>query len=245
MASLRFDSINKLQQYQEIKVNNYQGKKITSIFGMHVFTDQSAIQYLTEDAYKSLQNSIKSGIKIDRKIADQIAIGMRAWAEELGATHFSHWFQPLTGTTAEKHDSFFTLKPDGTPFEVFDGASLIQQESDASSFPNGGIRATFEARGYTAWDPGSPVFIMEHAEGKTLCIPTIFIAYNGESLDYKAPLLKSIEVLDKAAVEVCNYFDKNINKVNVTLGWEQEYFLVDEAIANARHDLLMCGRTLI
>jgi glutamine synthetase len=151
----------------------------------------------------------------------------------------------LTGTTAEKHDSFFTIKSDGTAIELFDGDTLIQQEPDASSFPNGGIRATFEARGYTAWDPSSPAFIMESGYGKTLCIPTIFIAYNGESLDYKAPLIKSVTALDKAAVDVCHYFDKNVQKVNVTLGWEQEYFLVDEAIANARPDLMMCGRTLV
>jgi glutamine synthetase len=178
-------------------------------------------------------------------MADQVGAGMKAWAEERGVTHFTHWFQPLTGTTAEKHDSFFTIKSDGTAIELFDGDALIQQEPDASSFPNGGIRATFEARGYTAWDPSSPAFIMESGHGKTLCIPTIFIAYNGESLDHKAPLLKSISALDKAAVDVCNYFDKNVTKVTATLGWEQEYFVIDETLANARPDLVMCGRTLI
>jgi len=245
MSSYRFESIENVDQHSTLKINSYQGKKITSIFGSHVFTGPALRQYLSDDAYKSLMNSIKAGEKIDRKVANQVASGMKTWAEERGVTHYSHWFQPLTGTTAEKHDSFFTLKPDGTPLEIFEGDALIQQEPDASSFPSGGIRATFEARGYTAWDPASPAFIMECAQGKTLCIPTIFIAYNGESLDYKAPLLKSIEVLDKAAVDVCNYFDKNINKVTVTLGWEQEYFLIDESIANARPDLLMCGRTLV
>lgn len=245
MSSYRFDSIENVDKHSTLTVNSYQGRKITAIFGSHVFTGAVLRQYLSDEAYQSLMNSIKTGTKIDRKVANQVASGMKTWAEELGATHFSHWFQPLTGSTAEKHDSFFTLKSDGTPLETFEADALIQQEPDASSFPSGGIRATFEARGYTAWDPASPAFIMECAQGKTLCIPTIFIAYNGESLDYKAPLLKSIEVLDKAAVDVCNYFDKNINKVTVTLGWEQEYFLIDESIANARPDLLMCGRTLV
>ena len=189
-------------------------------------------------------NSAKSGLRIDRKMADQVAAGMKVWAEERGVTHFTHWFQPLTGTTAEKHDSFFTIKSDGAAIELFDGDALIQQEPDASSFPNGGIRATFEARGYTAWDPSSPAFIMEAGSGKTLCIPTIFIAYNGESLDYKAPLLKALESLNRAAVDVANYFDKNISKVTATLGWEQEYFVIDEGLANARPDLIQCGRTV-
>ncbi|MFN7274994.1 MAG: glutamine synthetase III, partial [Bacteroidota bacterium] len=169
---------------------------------------------------------------------------LRAWAESKGVTHYTHWFQPLTGTTAEKHDSFFTLKGDGTPIEEFDGAALIQQEPDASSFPSGGLRATFEARGYTAWDPSSPAFIIEIGHGKTLCIPTIFISYTGASLDYKAPLLKALESLNKAAVEVCNYFDKNVTKVTATLGWEQEYFVIDERLAHARPDIVQCGRTV-
>lgn len=245
MSTYRFETIENVDSHSALRVNHYQGKKVTDIFGTNVFTGPALQQYLSEEAYKSLTASIKSGEKIDRKVADQVAMGMKAWAEAKGATHYSHWFQPLTGTTAEKHDAFFTLKPDGTPLETFEGSALIQQEPDASSFPNGGIRATFEARGYTAWDPASPAFIMECAQGKTLCIPTIFIAYNGESLDYKAPLLKSIEVLDKAAVDVCNYFDKNVNKVSVTLGWEQEYFLIDESLANARPDIVMCGRTLL
>ncbi|MFT4063117.1 MAG: glutamine synthetase III [Edaphocola sp.] len=245
MSSFRFESIENIDAHSELKIHGYGDKKVTSIFGKHVFTGTVLRQYLTDEAYKSLTKSIKTGTKIDRKMAEQIAAGMKTWAEEQGATHFTHWFQPLTGSSAEKHDSFFTLKADGTAIETFDGDALIQQEPDASSFPNGGIRATFEARGYTAWDPASPAFIIEAALGKTLCIPTIFIAYNGESLDYKAPLLKSIEVLNNAAVDVCHYFDKNVNKVTATLGWEQEYFVIDESMANARPDLVMCGRTLV
>ena len=225
-------------------MGNLKSTKITSIFGENVFTLKTAREYLSDDAYKSLAGSIKGGKKIDRSVAGQIANGIRAWAESKGVTHFTHWFQPLTGTTAEKHDSFFTLKSDGTAIEEFDGAALIQQEPDASSFPSGGLRATFEARGYTAWDPSSPVFIMEIGQGKTLCIPTIFISYTGESLDYKAPLLKALEALNEAAVSVCNYFDKNVTKVTATLGWEQEYFVIDEGLANARPDLVQCGRTV-
>lgn len=218
--------------------------KISKIFGSHVFNLKTAREFLSDDAYKSIVASIKSGQKIDRNMAGNIANGMRAWAESKGVTHYTHWFQPLTGTTAEKHDSFFTLKSDGTPIEEFEGAALIQQEPDASSFPNGGLRATFEARGYTAWDPSSPPFIIEIGHGRTLCIPTIFISYTGESLDYKAPLLKSIDALNKASVDVCNYFDRNVSKVTVTLGWEQEYFVVDDGLFRARPDLVMCGRTL-
>jgi len=244
MSSLRFQAIEALSSNEEKKIHGYE-KKITAIFGSNVFSGRTIREYLSDEAYKSLMNSAKSGSRVDRRIADQVAAGMKAWAEERGVTHFTHWFQPLTGTTAEKHDSFFTIKSDGTAIELFDGDALIQQEPDASSFPNGGIRATFEARGYTAWDPSSPAFIMEAGFGKTLCIPTIFIAYNGESLDYKAPLLKSIAALDKAAVDVCHFFDKNVTKVTATLGWEQEYFVIDESLANARPDLLMCGRTLL
>lgn len=245
MSGHRFASIDEVHLHNDKKILDYSGKKITEFFGSNVFTGVKVREYLSDEAYKSLQASVKAGSKIDRKMAEQIASGMKAWAMSQGVTHISHWFQPLTGTTAEKHDSFFTLKSDGTPLETFDGDALIQQEPDASSFPNGGIRATFEARGYTAWDPASPPFIMETAQGKTLCIPTIFIAYSGESLDYKAPLLKSIAVLDKAAVDVCHYFDKNVSKVTATLGWEQEYFVIDEALADARPDLVQCGRTLI
>jgi glutamine synthetase len=245
MSTLRFQALQALAAGEEKKVSGYSEKKITHMFASNVFTARAQREYLSDEAYKSLTNSAKNGTKIERRLADQVAAGMKAWAEERGVTHFTHWFQPLTGTTAEKHDSFFTLKPDGTAIELFDGDALIQQEPDASSFPNGGIRATFEARGYTAWDPSSPAFIMEAGSGKTLCIPTIFIAYNGESLDYKAPLLKSIASLDKAAVDVCHYFDKNVSKVTATLGWEQEYFVIDETLANARPDLTMCGRTLV
>lgn len=246
MSALRQSALEQvIKGHEDKKVSHYNGKRITAIFNSHVFTERVMREYLSDEAYKSLMNSRKNGTKVERRVADQIASGMKAWAEERGVTHYTHWFQPLTGTTAEKHDSFFTIKGDGTAIELFDGDTLIQQEPDASSFPNGGIRATFEARGYTAWDPSSPAFIMESGFGKTLCIPTIFIAYNGESLDFKAPLIKSAAALDKAAVDVCHYFDKNVSKVNITLGWEQEYFLVDEAIANARPDLVMCGRTLV
>ena len=243
MENLRFKAINDLTA-QDNGVEVKGAAKITGIFGENVFTLKVAREFLSDEAYKSLLQSIRGGKKIDRMMANQIAAGIRQWAEGKGVTHYTHWFQPLTGTSAEKHDSFFTIKSDGTGIEEFDGAALIQQEPDASSFPSGGIRATFEARGYTAWDPSSPAFIMEIGYGKTLCIPTIFVSYTGETLDYKAPLLKSLEALNKTAVEVCNYFDKNVNKVTATLGWEQEYFLIDEAFVNARPDLLMSGRTV-
>ncbi|HQV55515.1 MAG TPA: glutamine synthetase III, partial [Chitinophagaceae bacterium] len=240
--SLRFNAIKNLATNENARVES--SDKITNIFGSNVFTLKIARECLSDEAYKSLLSSTKSSQKIDRAMANQIANGIRAWAESKGVTHFTHWFQPLTGSTAEKHDSFFTLKGDGTAIEQFEGDALVQQEPDASSFPSGGLRATFEARGYTAWDPSSPPFIMEIGNGKTLCIPTIFVSYTGHSLDYKAPLLKATEALNKAAVDVCNYFDKNINKVTVTLGWEQEYFVVDEAMFNARPDLVMTGRTV-
>lgn len=240
--SLRFNAINNLSTSQDTDVHG--STKITAIFGENVFTLKTARQFLSDEAFKSLTASIKASQRIDRAMGHQIANGIRAWAETRGVTHFTHWFQPLTGTTAEKHDSFFTIKSDGTPIEQFEGDSLIQQEPDASSFPSGGLRATFEARGYTAWDPSSPPFIMEIGQGKTLCIPTIFVSYTGESLDYKAPLLKALESLNKAAVDVCNYFDKNVTKVTATLGWEQEYFVIDEGLHNARPDLVLCGRTV-
>jgi glutamine synthetase len=240
--SLRFNAINNLSSAQEVQVEN--PARITAIFGESVFTIKTAREFLSDEAYKSLIGSIRAGQKIDRSMANQIASGIRSWAEGKGVTHFTHWFQPLTGTTAEKHDSFFTIKSDGTPIEQFEGDALIQQEPDASSFPSGGLRATFEARGYTAWDPSSPAFIMEIGNGKTLCIPTIFVSYTGESLDYKAPLLKALEALNKSAVDVCNYFDRNVTRVTATLGWEQEYFVIDEGLYNARPDLVMCGRTV-
>jgi glutamine synthetase len=241
--SLRFNAISSIAKDAETSIPQF-SSKITGIFGENVFTQKTAREFLSDEAYKSLITSIRGGKKIDRSVASQIANGIRAWAESKGVTHYTHWFQPLTGTTAEKHDSFFTLKSDGTAIEEFDGAALIQQEPDASSFPSGGLRATFEARGYTAWDPSSPAFIMEIGKGKTLCIPTLFVSYTGESLDYKAPLLKATEALNKAAVEVCNYFDKNVTKVTPTLGWEQEYFVIDAGLATARPDLVQCGRTV-
>ena len=240
--SLRFNAIQNLSTNPDVIVEA--SSKITGVFGSSVFTLKTAREFLSDEAFKSLQSSIKNSQKIDRAMANQIANGIRAWAESKGVTHFTHWFQPLTGTTAEKHDSFFTLKSDGTPIEQFEGDALVQQEPDASSFPSGGLRATFEARGYTAWDPSSPAFIMEIGQGKTLCIPNIFVSFTGESLDYKAPLLKALDALNKAAVDVCNYFDKNVTRVTPTLGWEQEYFVIDEALFNARPDLVMTGRTV-
>lgn len=240
--SLRFNALKNLLNSEKVQPETC--TKITAIFAENVFTHQVARQFLSDEAYKSLMASIRAGQKIDRAMAAQIANGIKAWAESKGVTHFTHWFQPLTGTTAEKHDSFFTLKSDGTSIEQFEGDALIQQEPDASSFPSGGLRATFEARGYTAWDPSSPAFIMDIGMGKTLCIPTIFISYTGESLDYKAPLLKALEAVNNAAVDVCNYFDRNVTRVTPTLGWEQEYFVVDEGLFNARPDLIACGRTV-
>ncbi|HTB53468.1 MAG TPA: glutamine synthetase III [Ferruginibacter sp.] len=243
MQSLRFKSIDNLST----NPGDIQGKisqKITGIFGENVFSQKTARQFLSDEGYKSLIASIKGGKKIDRSMGNQIANGLKAWAETKGVTHYTHWFQPLTDLSAEKHDSFFTLKGDGTPIEEFEGTALIQQEPDASSFPNGGLRATFEARGYTAWDPSSPPFIMEIGQGRTLCIPTIFVSYTGESLDYKTPLIKALVALDKAAVDVCQYFDKNVTKVTATLGWEQEYFVIDAGMVNARPDLIMTGRTV-
>jgi len=243
MQSLRLNALHELfsnSKIQEVPPS----KKITTFFAENVFTIQKAREFLSDEAYKSLVSSIKNQTKIDRKMGDQIASALKSWAESRNVTHFTHWFQPLTGLTAEKHDSFFTLKGDGSALEEFDGAALIQQEPDASSFPSGGLRATFEARGYTAWDPSSPPFIMEIGNGKTLCIPTIFVSYTGESLDAKTPLLKASVALEKAAVDVCQYFDKNVTGVTPTLGWEQEYFVIDSAIASGRPDLIMTGRTL-
>ena len=220
---------------------NIPDEGIPSYFGEMVFNRKAMRDYLGNEAYKSVVAAMELGKKIDRSMADQIASGMKAWALNKGATHYTHWFQPLTGATAEKHDSFFEPTFDGQAMEKFDGSLLVQQEPDASSFPNGGIRNTFEARGYTAWDPTSPAFIM----GKTLCIPTIFVAYTGEALDYKTPLLRALQVVDQAATDVCKYFDRNVSKVYSTLGWEQEYFLVDNALFKARPDLQQTGRTLL
>lgn len=243
MQSLRLNALHELfsnSKFYEVPPS----KKITGFFGENVFDLKTAREFLSDEAYKSLVSSIKNQTKIDRKMGDQIASALKGWAESKNVTHYTHWFQPLTGATAEKHDSFFTLKSDGSALEEFEGDALIQQEPDASSFPSGGIRATFEARGYTAWDPSSPPFIIEMGNGKTLCIPTIFVSYTGESLDAKTPLLKSSVALEKAALDVCQYFDKNITSVKPTLGWEQEYFVIDASIANGRPDLMMTGRTV-
>ena len=244
MSNSRTSAIEQVLNRKTVEVK-LPANRISEYFGSNVFSDEIMRKHLSEEAYYSVKTSIQMGQKIDRKIADQVAASMKAWAISKGATHYTHWFQPLTGATAEKHDSFFTPSGIAKGMETFSGGSLVQQEPDASSFPSGGIRSTFEARGYTAWDPNSPAFIMELGSGKTLCIPTIFVSYTGEALDYKAPLLKSLHLLDQAAVPVCQYFDKNVTKVTATLGWEQEYFLVDEALFLSRPDLSICGRTLM
>jgi glutamine synthetase len=215
-------------------------QKVSQYFGANVFGVDAMREFLSEEAFERVQEAMNKGETLDRRIADQVATCMKAWAQSKGVTHYTHWFQPLTGTTAEKHDGFFEPVGNGRAVERFSGAQLVQQEPDASSFPNGGVRSTFEARGYTAWDPTSPAFIW----GNTLCIPTIFVSYTGEALDFKTPLLKSLSVLDKAATDVCQYFDKNVTKVIGTLGWEQEYFLIDAALYNIRYDLQQTGRTL-
>ncbi|WP_304958833.1 glutamine synthetase III, partial [uncultured Parabacteroides sp.] len=210
-------------------------------FGQNVFNRAKMFKYLPEKAYERITDCIDNGTPLDRETADAVAAGMKKWAVEMGATHYTHWFHPLTEGTAEKHDAFVEHDGKGGMVEEFSGKLLIQQEPDASSFPNGGIRNTFEARGYSAWDPSSPAFIV----GDTLCIPTVFIAYTGESLDYKAPLLKALEAVNKAAVDVCHYFNPDVKKIYAYLGWEQEYFLVDEGLYAARPDLLLTGRTLM
>jgi glutamine synthetase len=239
MSTLRFQALKETLNRKEIAVN--EPARRSDIFGKNVFGKGAMRQHLNKDAYISVQDAIINGSKIDRNIADHVSTGMKEWAIQNGATHYTHWFQPLTGATAEKHDAFFELEMDGTVIEKFGGGQLVQQEPDASSFPNGGIRNTFEARGYTAWDPTSPAFIM----GTTLCIPTVFVAYTGEALDYKTPLLRSLQAVDSAATDVCKYFDKNVSKVIATLGWEQEYFLIDSALADSRPDLQLAGRTLL
>lgn len=241
---LRFNAIDSIVNRKHIVNNPLEKEKITNFYGCNVFDLEKMRDFLSDDIYENVLISIKSKKKIDRSNADHVASAMKAWAIGKGATHYTHWFQPLTGATAEKHDSFFTLNGKGKAIESFGGTELVQQEPDASSFPSGGLRSTFEARGYTAWDPTSPAFIMEIGNGKTLCIPTIFVAYTGEALDYKAPLLKSLDLIEDAALDVCHYFDKNISRVTPTLGWEQEYFVVDEALFLARPDLQLTGRTL-
>ena len=239
MSTLRFNALQETLHRKPVSIEEI-GRR-SEHFGKNVFNEHAMRQYMTKDAYQSVMDAIEFGSKIDRKIADQIAVSMKDWALSKGATHYTHWFQPLTGATAEKHDAFFETIDGGGAMERFDGGQLVQQEPDASSFPNGGIRNTFEARGYTAWDPTSPAFIY----GTTLCIPTVFVAYTGEALDNKAPLLRALQAVDTAATAVCKYFDKNVSKVNATLGWEQEYFLIDTALVSARPDLMMTGRTLL
>ena len=240
MSTLRFQALKDASGRKPVKFEETRRK--SELFGTNVFNDKAMKQFLTADAYRGVKDAMQHGTKIDRKLADYIAMGMKEWALSKGVTHYTHWFQPLTGTTAEKHDAFFETSYDGSdPVEKFGGGQLVQQEPDASSFPNGGIRNTFEARGYTAWDPTSPAFIF----GTTLCIPTVFISYTGEALDYKTPLLRALNAVDEAATDVCKYFDKNVKKVTATLGWEQEYFLVDASLANSRPDIVMTGRTLL
>jgi glutamine synthetase len=240
MATLRFKALGDALKRKPVQVTP-PGDKISDYYGMYVFDREKMEKYLPKDAFRSVVAAIDHGTRIELKLADQIALGMKTWAMSLGATHYTHWFQPLTESTAEKHDTFTSPTGRGSAIEVFSGELLVQQEPDASSFPSGGIRNTFEARGYTAWDPSSPAFVLEG----TLIIPTIFISYTGEALDYKTPLLKALHFLDKAAVDVCQYFDKDVTRVNSNLGWEQEYFLVDEAVFNARPDLVLTDRTLL
>jgi glutamine synthetase len=245
MSTLRFKALETVQKRTTINVVA-PSTKVSDYFNSNVFNETAMKKFLSKEAYQAVHNAIKKGDKIDRAIAEQVATGMKNWAMSKGASHYTHWFQPLTGATAEKHDSFFEPTEDGGSVEKFSGNALVQQEPDASSFPSGGLRNTFEARGYTAWDPSSPAFIMEGVNGKTLCIPTIFVAYTGEALDYKAPLLKALHAVEKAVVDVSSsYFDKKVTKAFASLGIEQEYFLVDEALFNARPDLMLTGRTLL
>ncbi len=240
MAELRFSALKELFTREPVEVSIPKAN-ISSYFSENVFDKMKMERYLSREAFKAVVTAIDEGTPITRQIADQVATGMQAWAMERGVTHFTHWFHPLTDATAEKHDSFVGRGDSGTIIEIFSGEVLVQQEPDASSFPSGGIRNTFEARGYTAWDVSSPAFIV----GNTLCIPTVFISYTGEALDYKTPLLRSLAALDRAAVEVCHLFDKDVKKVMATLGWEQEYFLIDEALYYARPDLMLADRTMM
>lgn len=239
MSTIRFKALQETFNRKPVVVE--EAGRRSELFGQNVFNEASMRQFMTKDAFKSVMDAIQYGTKIDRKMANQVAAAMKDWAISKGATHYSHWFQPLTGSTAEKHDAFFETIGGGMAMEKFGGGQLVQQEPDASSFPNGGIRNTFEARGYTAWDPTSPAFIY----GTTLCIPTVFVSYTGEALDNKAPLLRALQAVDHAATEVAKYFDKNVTKVNATLGWEQEYFLIDKALAFSRPDIVLAGRALL
>ena len=237
---LRFKVVEEAFKKKALEVKA-PSERPSEYFGKYVFNRQKMYKYLPADVYNKLIDVIDNGARLDRSIADAVAAGMKQWAQEMGATHYTHWFQPLTEGTAEKHDAFVEHDGKGGMVENFSGKLLVQQEPDASSFPNGGIRNTFEARGYSAWDPTSPVFIIDD----TLCIPTIFISYTGEALDYKAPLLRSLHALSKSATDVCQFFYDDVKKVQVNLGWEQEYFLVDEGLYSARPDLVMTGRTLM
>ncbi|MCB0398080.1 MAG: glutamine synthetase III [Winogradskyella sp.] len=239
MSTLRFFAVKESLKRKPLKIE--EPKRRSEVFGANVFNEAAMRQYLTKEALSSIVEAITKGTKIDRVLADHISTGMKEWAISKGATHYTHWFQPLTGATAEKHDAFFETIGEGITIEKFGGSQLVQQEPDASSFPHGGIRNTFEARGYTAWDPTSPAFVY----GTTLCIPTVFVSYTGEALDYKTPLLRALHAVDKAAVAVCKYFDKNVKKVSASLGWEQEYFLIDNALAISRPDIVLTGRTLL
>ncbi|MBK7526530.1 MAG: glutamine synthetase III [Sphingobacteriales bacterium] len=245
MSSTRFEAIE-TALHRSIPHVQMPSAKISDFFASHVFTTETMRKYLSNDAFISVMAAIETGNKISHELANQVAAAMKEWAMSLDATSFTHWFQPLTGSTAEKHETFFHPSFDHTKgMENFTGDSLVQQEPDGSSFPSGGLRATFEARGYTAWDPSSPAFVMTVGSAKTLCIPTIFVSYTGEALDYKVPLLRSQQFLQRAAVPVCQLFDKKVNRVFPTLGWEQEYFLIDAALYHARPDLVHAGRTLV
>jgi glutamine synthetase len=240
MAHFRFKALEEVLNRKPLEVKR-EDNLTSDYYGNLVFDDSKMKKYLSREAYKAVSDAVENGTSVDRKMADQVAQGMKAWALENGATHVTHWFHPLTDGTAEKHDAFIVHGPEGGVIEAFSGSMLAQQEPDASSFPSGGIRQTFEARGYTAWDPTSPAFISE----TTLTIPTVFISYTGEALDYKTPFLRAIHAADKAATAVCQYFDKSVTSVRTNLGWEQEYFLVDEALYMARPDLMLTGRTLM
>jgi len=239
MAIIRFQALKETLNRKPVKIDETERR--SELFGKNVFNETVMRQFLTKEAYNSVVDANKNGSKISRVVADHISTGMKEWAISKGVTHYTHWFQPLTGSTAEKHDAFFETIGDGLAIEKFAGSQLVQQEPDASSFPNGGIRNTFEARGYTAWDPTSPAFIY----GTTLCIPTVFVSYTGEALDYKTPLLRALQSVNQAATSVAKYFDKNVSRVDATLGWEQEYFLIDSALAASRPDIQLAGRTLL
>ena len=239
MNKLRFQAIQ--DAVSRLPKPFHADQKKSAIFASHVFTKKVMRTFLTKQAFAEVDEAIEKGTKIKRTIADHVAASMKDWAMSMGATHYTHWFQPLTGATAEKHDAFFDFDSNGNSLEYFGGSQLVQQEPDASSFPSGGIRNTFEARGYTAWDPSSPAFIY----GTTLCVPTIFVSYTGEALDNKTPLLRALNSINDAATQVAKYFDKNVTHVDATLGWEQEYFLVDKALVSSRPDIMLTGRTLV